>query len=407
MNRRTFIKMTGVNAGALALARNAVSQPQSRSGAAPEIVVVGAGAFGGWTALYLREMGVSVTLVDQYGPGNSRASSGGESRQIRAGYADRELYSRWAMQALDRWKAREAEWGRKLLYNTGQLTIAREWTGNDLATRAVFDKLKIPYEMIGHDELVRRFPQVAIEEGALGFFTPTTHIVKAREGCVAVAQAFERKGGKFVTAKADLGRRSGGRLQDVTLSPGGTLSAQTFVFACGPWLPKVFPDVMKNKLNTPRRVIYFYGSPSGDGRFGPSVLPALTVAGGYTFPDIEGRGIKVAPAGSSGVVDPDTHERTISPEELRRGRDFATKWFPALKGQPIVEQEVAQIENSVDQHFIITRHPELENVWIAGGGSAHGYKHGIVVGDYIANRVVGKDKYPELEATFRLKDRTF
>ena len=89
---------------------------------------IGAGAFGGWTALYLREMGLSVTMIDQYGPGNSRATSGGESRQIRAGYGEREIYTRWVLQAFERWKAREAEWGRTLLFQTGQLTLTSEWT---------------------------------------------------------------------------------------------------------------------------------------------------------------------------------------------------------------------------------------------------------------------------------------
>jgi sarcosine oxidase len=84
-----------------------------------------------------------------------------------------------------------------------------------------------------------------------------------------------------------------------------------------------------------------------------------------------------------------------------------TKWFPALAQQPLVESKVCQREDSVDDHFIVQPHPELSNVWLVGGGSGHGYKHGIMLGDYVANRVVGKDKYPELAETFRLKDRTF
>ncbi len=56
---------------------------------------------------------------------------------------------------------------------------------------------------------------------------------------------------------------------------------------------------------------------------------------------------------------------------------------------------------------LIDQHPELTNVWLVGGGSGHGYKHGIMLGDYVANRVVGKDQNPELAATFTLKDRGF
>lgn len=411
LNRRAFLKAAGAGVGTLALAGK--SAPAVERQAAPatarnsEIVVIGAGAFGGWTALYLREMGFSVTLVDQYGPGNSRATSGGETRQIRAGYGDREIYTRWVVEAFDRWHAREAEWGRKLLFNTGQISLAREWTTELTETRKVFERLGVAYEVIKHDDLSRRYPQMNTADVDFAMSTPGTGVLKAREGCVAVAQAFEKKGGRFVTAKAGLGRRSGSTLADVTLSTGETLSAQTFVFACGPWLPKVFPAVMGNKLQSPRRVVFFYGTPPGDERFTYPNFPAWAVDGAYGFPSIEGKGFKVVPIIDHVLVDPDTQEHTLTPEELRKGREFVAKWFPLLAAQPLVESKVCQREDSIDEHFIVTPHPELSNVWLVGGGSGHGYKHGIMLGDYVAHRVVGKDKNPELAATFALKERSF
>ena len=107
------------------------------------------------------------------------------------------------------------------------------------------------------------------------------------------------------------------------------------------------------------------------------------------------------------LVDPDAQEHTLTAEELRAGRAFISKWFPILKDQPLVESKVCQREDSVDEHFIVCPHPELSNVWIVGGGSGHGYKHGIILGDYVAHRVVGQDKHPELATTFTLKDRSF
>src|SRR2546423_7916621 len=125
LNRRRFLKVAGAGVGIVEVGRERLFAGQrSTTNPTAEIVVVGAGAFGGWTALYLREMGHSVTLIDQYGPGNSRATSGGESRQIRAGYGEREIYTRWVLQAFERWKAREAEWGRRLFFQTGQITLA-------------------------------------------------------------------------------------------------------------------------------------------------------------------------------------------------------------------------------------------------------------------------------------------
>ncbi len=336
LNRRRFLQAAAGGVGGLAAGADRLFAAQGRA-AASEIVVVGAGAFGGWTALYLREMGHTVTLIDQYGPGNSRATSGGESRQIRAVYGEREIYTRWVLQAFERWQAREAEWGKKLFFRTGQLSLATEWTNELTETRKVFNRLGVKYEVVKPDDLRRLYPQMNMRDITVCLSTPSTGVLKAREGCVAVAQAFEKKGGRFVTAKVELGARAGGALQDVALSTGQRVSAQTFVFACGPWLPKVFPAVMKNKLATPRRAVFFYGTPPGDERFTYPNFPTWSVDNAYGFPSIEGRGFKVVPTFERELVDPDTQEHALTADELRKGRAFADKWFPALAQQPLVD----------------------------------------------------------------------
>lgn len=416
MDRRKFLTAAGANVGALAIsagAANAATQPAgtrtapSAAKGSPEVAVVGAGAFGGWTALYLREQGRAVTLIDQYGAGNALASSGGESRQIRAGYGDREIYTRWVLQAFDRWQARQKEWGRDLFFRTGGLTLATGWSDSLKHTRANFDKHRVPYEVVAHDELARRFPQISNEGVEFGFYTPTTGVLKAREGCVAVAHEFEKQGGSLLTARATPGRREGRRLLEIKLSTGQTVSAQTYVFALGPWLPKVFPEVLQNKLQTPRRVVFFVGTPPGDERFTHPNFPAWSAGGAYGFPSVEGRGFKLAPHIDDVLVDPDQQQRVLTAEEIQKGREFVARWFPALKDRPIVDGRVCQYEESVDRHFIVDRHPDFDNVWLVGGGSGHGYKHGIVLGEYVANRVTGQDSAPELAETFKIKAATF
>ena len=414
MNRRTFLGTAAAGVGTLALpgARAQVSaaarqanSPQPTSPGA-DVVVVGAGAFGGWTALYLREMGLNVTMVDAFGAGNARASSGGETRQIRAGYASQEYYTRWVVEAFAGWKKRLADGGRTLFFETGQIALAQEWTKNLKETQTVLGRVGVETHVLTHADVVRRFPQVNAEGINLGVYTPGTGVLKAREGCQAVADAFQRSGGRFTIARASLGRQAGGKLQDVTLSNGQTIAAQSYVFAVGPWLPKVFPDVMANKLRTPRQVELFYGTPPGDERFTYPNFPNWAVAGAYGFPSIEGRGFKVALEGTL-LVDPDTQQRVVTPEEIAKGREFVARWFPLLKDQPLIESKVCQYEMSVDANFIVQRHPALENVWLVGGGSGHGYKHGIMLGEYVANRVLGKPTDQTLEPIFKLKPETF
>ena len=413
MNRRTFLKMTAAGAGSVGLRPTRTVEagpsvlPIQGNAANPEVVVIGGGAFGGWSALYLREMGRRVALVDAYGPGNSRSSSGGATRQIRPGYGDREMYSRWAIEALARWKAREIEWRRRLLFDTGQVTFSPSWTRNLEATKNVLDRLGVENEVIQRDDLVRRYPQFNLDGVELGFSVPSTGVLKAREGCLAVADAFHAKGGQIIRARAQPGARSGGRLEAVTLSTGQSLAAQSFVFACGPWHPKIFPEVFANKLEINRRVVFFFGTPADDGRLAFPNCPTFTTRGTYGFPDVDGGGLKVAPYWSFGSLDPDDDDRVATPAEIERAREFVETEFPLLRGQPLVETRVCPRTNSVDSHFIIDRHPELDNVWLVGGGSGHGFKHGPMVGEYVARRVTGQDTDSELDATFRLKDATF
>jgi len=418
MNRRTFMKTAGVNAGTFAIGGGAVlraalgtsqvpaSQAAPSAGGAmtADVAVLGAGVFGGWTALNLREMGLSVIMIDQYGPGNSKSSSGGEIRGMRATYGDQEHYSRWAIEAIERWKIREAEFGTKLLYQCGGLAINREWTKQLTATRATFDKLKIPYEVVKHDDLVRRWPQVATETAEyFGFYTPMAGALKAHQSCVAVATSFEKKGGKFLLAKAALGPRTGGKLQTLTLSSGETISAGTFVFAAGPWLLTLFPEVMKNKLTVAKRGYYMVGTPPGDNRFSYPNLPNT----GVGVPSVDGGGLAVLMGTGNKPVDPDTHDRVPTAEDRVAIKQILSTRFPLLKDQPMLNAHVCQSDNTVDGNFIVDRHPEMENVWLVGGGSYHGFKFGPVSGDYVAHRVVGRDKSPELAAIFKIKAEMF
>ena len=47
-----------------------------------------------------------------------------------------------------------------------------------------------------------------------------------------------------------------------------------------------------------------------------------------------------------------------------------------------------------DSHFLIDRHPAFANVWLVGGGSGHGYKHGPEIGRHVVGRLDG-DPAPE------------
>ncbi|HEX8027564.1 MAG TPA: FAD-dependent oxidoreductase, partial [Vicinamibacterales bacterium] len=354
------------------------------------VAVVGGGAFGAWTALHLREMGHTVTLLDAYGPGNSRSTSGDETRQIRCGYGDRELYSRSALRAFAAWKARQEEFGVSLMMETGRLQLAPDWTPSLRATQATLTKLGREVEALTQDEMRKRYPQMNPDGVGVGLFEPGASVLRAKQAILAVAAAFRRKGGTITIARAKPGRAEGRRLTDLETAGGQRVAAQTFIFACGPWLPRLFPALLGSRIQVPGRDVLYFGTPAGDTRFSFPNFPNYSEDRCYGFASVDERGFKVCMTTGTPSFDPDTDERIVTPHEVRRARAYLEMRFPLLKDQPVIESRVCQLENTADEHFIIDRHPDYDNVLIAGGGSGHGFKHGPVIGEYIAKRALGE-----------------
>lgn len=365
-----------------------------------DFAVIGAGVFGAWTAYTLRQCGASVILLDAYGPASSRASSGGESRIIRMGYGPSEVYTRWSMRALPVWKELFAHVGRpELFQQTGVLWIAREGESYMLQTLATLSACKVNFEKLSCDDLRLRYPQIVIDDGMFGIFEPESGVLMARRAVQCVVDQALKIGVTYqetsvlppsVPAKSPTVTSTGARLAEIKTSTGASISAGAFVFACGPWLPQVFPDLLADRIFASRQEIFFFGVPPGDARFSPPALPTWLVLADefYGMPSLEGRGFKIAHDRHGPRVNPDTQSRTPTAEALDAARNYLARRFPALKDAPVVESRVCQYENTSNGDFLIDRHPGYENVWIVGGGSGHGFKHGPSVGNYAAARML-------------------
>ena len=408
VDRRGFLKqVAAVPAGAVL---NRSSARQTRKAA--DVIVVGAGAFGGWTAYYLRRLGASVRLVDAYGPGNSRATSGDETRGVRSSYGDRgpwaELWTRWANQAIDRWTRFDAEWGRsmkvRLFFNTGDLIFRAQPDPFVETTQAVWTKLKIPFQVRNVAEVAREYPSVDLTGIGFALYDPRAGVVRARRACEVLAEAFRESGGEVLMGYAAFGDTRGNRLQNVkTTGPAATLTADTFVFALGPWFPKAFPELMASRIRTPLGHVHYFGTPPGSDRFTFPNLPSFNFPGVTGWPALppDNRGFRVRMRGDS-ATDPDTSDRAFDRSHDATARAFLAERFPAIAKAPLLETRACHYEMSSSRNFIIDRFPDLENVWVAGGGSAEGFKFGPVVGEYIAKRVLGLEDDPALARAFAL-----
>jgi sarcosine oxidase len=365
-----------------------------------DVVVVGAGVFGSWTANFLQRAGRKVLLLDAYAPGNSRASSGGESRIIRMGYGADEIYTRWSMRSLPLWEELQERIGATIFHRTGVLWLAPGGNQYLAQTLTTFEKIGVTFERLSAADIARKYPQIAVDSDVFGILEPKSGTLMARRAVEHVVADAVKRGAEYRAelVETPAGR---GRLASIRTRNGENFSAETYVFACGPWLPKVFPAQLGDLIFPTRQEVFFFGPPPGDLRFSPPALPTFIdhISEFYGMPDLEGRGIKVACDDHGPRVDPDTQERLATPEKLNQARAYLGERFPALKNAPLVESRVCQYENTSSGDFLIDRHPDFENVWIAGGGSGHGFKHGPALGEYVAERIT---KAGSIEPRFSL-----
>ena len=364
----------------------------------PHIAVIGTGSFGGWSALHLLERGTRVTLVDAWGPGNSRASSGGETRVMRGTYGPDQPYTEMAARALKLWAKYERRWKRRFLHRTGVLWMA---SGRDDAfERGSVEALResqIRFQELSAPQMKKRWPQINFEGIEWGIFEPECGYLDARASCAAVVDAFIAAGGKYRQIAVLPDGLEDAPLSHIALSDGPQLKADCYVFACGPWLGKLFPQAVGDLVRPTKQDVFFFGASAGDDRFSERHLPVWADHRGhfrYGIPGSGRRGFKIADDTRGPDFDPTTGERTVSQETLKDIREYVGFRFPALKDAPLIETRVCQYEQTPDSHFIVDRHPADENVWLLGGGSGHGFKHGPAIGEMMAEWIL-KDREPD------------
>jgi glycine/D-amino acid oxidase-like deaminating enzyme len=322
---------------------------------------------------------------------------------MRGTYGPDQPYTEMAARALKLWEKNSRRWKRQFLHRTGVLWMA---PGHDDAFERgsveMLRRAKINFQELSTAEIRKGWPQINFEGIQWGIFEPECGYLDARASCQAVVEAFVAAGGKY-RQLAVLGEGlESGRLRGLSLSDGTQLKADYFVFACGPWLGKLFPATIGDRVHATKQDVFFFGAPAGDDRFSDAHLPVWADHRGrfrYGIPGSDRRGFKIADDTRGPAFDPTNDERVVSQETLRDIREYVGFRFPALKDAPLVETRVCQYEQTPDSHFIIDRHPAMENVWLVGGGSGHGFKHGPAIGEMMAELILD-DREPE--AIFRL-----
>ena len=312
------------------------------------------------------------------------------------GYGADEIYTQWSQRSLLQWKELFAASGNQELFQkTGVLWLAESGNAQLRATADVLGRNQVEFEQLDRAALGHRYPQINLEGIAAGIYEPESGVLMARRAVAATAAEAVRLGVEVKLA-AIAEPHGSGTIEYVTSSAGEKFVAKEFVFACGAWLAKLFPAFLEDRIFPTRQTVFYFGIPAGDDRFSSPALPTWLIKNDecYGMPDLETRGLKIAMDQHGERIDPDTQSRVVTSTEVEEIRRLVAYRFPALAHAPIVETRVCQYENTWNGDFLIDRHPTLSNVWLAGGGSGHGFKHGPAVGEYVTRQILD-DAEPE------------
>lgn len=332
--------------------------------------IVGAGIFGASLAYRLARDGWQVALYERHEPGHLGAASGGESRLIRYSHGDADWYARSAWRARDLWRELEDETGRELLVECGIAWFAHSDDGFEARSERVLRAEGIPVERLDPSAGLELFPSFAGEDIAFILWEPQAGVLRAREATRATVDAAERAGVRLVREAGEA----------------GSVGGDVVVWACGAWLAGLF-DV---PIRVTKQDITFFAAEGWETPPVPTWVDYDRAV--YGLGALDGAGVKVAPDVEGPLFDPETGERTASPQSEPRAREYLADRFPALRDAPLAAATVCQYALTPDTNFVIAPHPELERNWILGGGSGHGFKHGPALAEYAARVVTGEEE---------------
>jgi sarcosine oxidase len=321
--------------------------------------VAGAGVFGAAIADRLAGDGFEVTLVERAEPGHEGAESGGESRLIRCSHGADELYTASARRARELW----LELDERVMVECGLTWFARRADGWEAESERTLRSQGIPVERLSPGEGAALFPSLRSDDLAFVLHEPEAGVLRAADATRALAARAESRGASLVRGEA----RPDGAAVAVD---GQRLEADLVVWACGAWLAGLFPSLVE--LRVTLQEITFFEVPAG------WEVPGFVDYDGavYGAGPLDGHGIKVAIDEDGPPVDPDARPEEACEATVRKASDYLAHRFPALAGAPLERAKTCHYSISADMGFIFDRHPEHEHVWLAGGGSGHGFKHG-------------------------------
>ena len=361
-----------------------------------DIAIVGAGIFGAAAALELRRRGYSVVLLDAGRVPPPLAASTDISKVIRMEYGADEDYMALMETALEGWRTWNEEFGETLFHETGHTMLTRAEMapgGFEYESYQLLIKRGHHADRLRSDEIPKRFPAWRPGVFTDGFYHHEGGFALSGRAVERIVEECESVGVQVLQdARVAAIERRGGSVEAVRLADGRSFSPDTVIVAAGAWTSQLVPELSTATKVTGHPV--FHLQPTDPSVFAmgafTTFMADVSNSGWYGFPlhPIEGV-VKIANHGIGQSLGPDD-ERVVTDADVRSLRRFVEEALPALTDAPITYTRRCLYCDTLDEHFWIDKHPEVQGLFVATGGSGHGFKFGPVFGDLIADRLEDK-----------------
>lgn len=367
-----------------------------------DVMVIGLGAAGSAAAFHLARTNKKVMGIDRFTPPHVFGSSHGESRIIRQAYFESPMYVPFVQAAMDAWLELAQLSGKKIFIKSKSLTLGNAGSAVIEGVLHSAEKYNLRHQYLSFEQIKRAFPalnpsanMVAVLEEEAGLLLP--------EVCIATHLDLAAKAGAILhfDEKVMSVEVNGGGVDVVTNR--GRYRAGQVIISAGAWATELLPD-LKLPLEVERRVVHWFkNKKTDDQRFLPDRLPVYIweYEPGqmfYGFPDL-GNGIKIASTKKGVVSHPDQLNRKVDRTEIKVLEEIVSKYFNIDANHS--QASVCMYTNTPDEHFIIDRHPSIENIIIVSPCSGHGFKFASMVGKVLSQMATGV--HPDIDINpFRL-----
>lgn len=358
-----------------------------------DVIVIGVGAMGAAACRELSHRGLATLGIEQFAPGHDQGSSHGQTRVIRKAYFEDPRYVPLLHSTYDHWRTIESECGESLMVMAGCINIG---PANHPAIKGVLQSVtehKLAHDVLRAGEIHERFPAFCCNEHEIGIYETDAGFLRPERCISAMVSQAQKRGAAIRTDERVMRWRAAANRVTVETKR-GEYTARSLVITAGPWLPMVCRDLCL-PLRVERQVQTWY-TPNDAANFAVGRLPSFIHFTGdrayYGIPIDSAAptpfigAVKIARHHGGETTTADTVLRDVTTEDEADVRTYIRQCMPGADGT-LAAAKVCLYTNTPDENFIIDRHPDHGNVWLAGGFSGHGFKFAPVVGEILADFV--------------------